>query len=787
MTISISNARNDYTGNGSSDTFSYTFQIFVNTDLLITQRDTLGVESTLLLTTDYTVTGAGDTNGGTITLVAGNLTTDFILTIRRVRPITQGTDIRNQGDFFPEVHEDSFDHGIMIDQAQQDEIDRSVKVPESVNPVTEFNPTLPADLPGTVSVSPVTNVDGDGWALAAAWPSAADIAAAEGFSESAAASAAAAATSVGTNMPYGLNNVAVTASVATSALTVDLKQADASSDPTSTAGEEAFIYFRSSTVTSGAYIQRTITAAITLVVPSGATLGHDNALDDYIYIYALDNSGTVELALSSSWHWDEGQLITTTAIGATADDASVIYSATGRTDVPIRMIGRMLSNQTTAGTWGSVPTRIEPRNFFKLQANIFSRAANINAKHGIIYLLSTASARNIQLPPPVLGYTFWVKDSTNQASSNNITLVRDGSEDIEAATASFIYSTSFGSFQVICDGTDWFVTDYVFEIPTDVNAVTNLGLETTVAASALTIDLKQLDGTTDASTALPISISFRSSTLTSGAILLRQVSAALTLVVPNGATLGTTNAVEADLFVYAIDNSGTVELAISNKEFNTEGVITTTLIDATADSATVIYSASARTNVPFRLIGKLLATEATAGVWLTAPSTVTVGSDFDTPVSITQFRPTAAGGTNAISGFGSLDDVAVSVHHSVGTPVTIANDREFTFPFAGIWNFHCELATLSQSTTDANYMCRIRNETTTTTLEVGQEMRMHAANSANIAHSSSINMLFEITTITDEIRIEFATQFTPTTLSATASVGGETGFQFFYIFEYIGR
>lgn len=171
MSISSSTSRNDFVGNGVTSVFSYTFDIFLDTDLLITVRDTDDNETTLTLTTDYTVSGAGDSGGGDVTLVdagqswitSGALTTDYKLTIRRVVPLTQLTDIRNQGDFFPEVHEDQFDKLVQIDQQQQDELDRSCKNPETV-PTSEFDPTLPGDI-ATADKSLITNSSGTGFTL----------------------------------------------------------------------------------------------------------------------------------------------------------------------------------------------------------------------------------------------------------------------------------------------------------------------------------------------------------------------------------------------------------------------------------------------------------------------------------------------------------------------------------------------------------------------------------------------------------------------------------------------
>ena len=138
MTIASTTNRNNYVGNGAVDTYAYSFRVLLQTDLVVTVVDSLGVETTLVLATDYTVTGVGEASGGNIVLVDasqvwldgdGDLLTGYSLTVRRVVELTQGTDIRNQGDFFPETHEDQFDRDVMIAQQQQDEIDRAVKLP----------------------------------------------------------------------------------------------------------------------------------------------------------------------------------------------------------------------------------------------------------------------------------------------------------------------------------------------------------------------------------------------------------------------------------------------------------------------------------------------------------------------------------------------------------------------------------------------------------------------------------------------------------------------------------
>jgi hypothetical protein len=176
MTISSTTSRNDYTGSDAVLIYAYSFRIFSDTDLRVTVRKiSTGVETTLTKTTDYTVSGVGSTSGGNATLVNagqswlnvdGTLSSAYKLTIRRVRPLTQQTDIRNQGTYFPEIQEDALDHGIMVAQQQQDGIDRSVKLPETL-PASSFSAVLPATLPLYPGSAIIVNATGDGFSLGA--------------------------------------------------------------------------------------------------------------------------------------------------------------------------------------------------------------------------------------------------------------------------------------------------------------------------------------------------------------------------------------------------------------------------------------------------------------------------------------------------------------------------------------------------------------------------------------------------------------------------------------------
>ncbi len=147
-------------------------------------------------------------------------------------------------------------------------------------------------------------------------------------------------------------NYAFTASVGSSALTVALKSA-AGTDASST--DVIKIPFRHATVTTGTPVVVNVTGALSVVVSSGSTLGHRSATDHWIYLYAINNAGTVELAVSSSPSWDNGSVQSTTVEGGAgaADSAALLYSTTARSNVAVTLLGRMKSQQATAGTWAT--------------------------------------------------------------------------------------------------------------------------------------------------------------------------------------------------------------------------------------------------------------------------------------------------------------------------------------------------------------------------------------------------------------------------------------------------
>nr|BAR37523.1 putative tail fiber [uncultured Mediterranean phage uvMED] len=129
MTVSSTTVKNSYSGNGSTTQFAYGFKIFADSDLIVIIRSSTGTETVKTLTTHYTVAGAGDASGGSITFTTGNTPAsgETVVIIREV-PQTQAIDYIANDPFPAESHEEGLDRATMTTQQVQEEVDRSLKL-----------------------------------------------------------------------------------------------------------------------------------------------------------------------------------------------------------------------------------------------------------------------------------------------------------------------------------------------------------------------------------------------------------------------------------------------------------------------------------------------------------------------------------------------------------------------------------------------------------------------------------------------------------------------------------
>lgn len=128
MTVSNTTSVAQFNGDGVARVFPFSFRIFKQTDLVVTKRSVAGVSSVLALNTDYTVTFSASKAGGSVSTTATPVSGELI-TVARVLPAQQLTDLRNQGDYFAEIHEDVFDYLTMLNQQNGEIVSRALVHP----------------------------------------------------------------------------------------------------------------------------------------------------------------------------------------------------------------------------------------------------------------------------------------------------------------------------------------------------------------------------------------------------------------------------------------------------------------------------------------------------------------------------------------------------------------------------------------------------------------------------------------------------------------------------------
>lgn len=125
MTIGSATNRVSYTGAGTTGPFSVPFYFLENDDLVVIKTTIAdGTEATLTLTTDYTVSGAADPDGGSVTLVS-SLSSAYKLVIIRDPDRLQSAAYPRNDPFPAATHERVVDKLTMLVQRLRDLVDRS--------------------------------------------------------------------------------------------------------------------------------------------------------------------------------------------------------------------------------------------------------------------------------------------------------------------------------------------------------------------------------------------------------------------------------------------------------------------------------------------------------------------------------------------------------------------------------------------------------------------------------------------------------------------------------------
>jgi hypothetical protein len=367
-------------------------------------------------------------------------------------------------------------------------------------------------------------------------------------------------------------------------------------------------------LTAGQSINYLVQAAFSEVDAASAVLPYYNASNPSVAWSGAGNSGvaqatnrsnTVSVSVVAGTAATTGSQVTPTPSGSAVGlwVVTVAFGAASITNANISQYASAPFNAT-----GGAISRALTSTLNKSVAG----GANVTldpvgeASAAIINLLGALTA-SISVIVPASADQWIVSNNTSGAFTTTVKTAAGTGIVVPQGTAKVLY----------CDGTN--VQDAGSSAMSTATADTRYGssflaIGAAIAANALTATLN------------PCKLDFRSATLTTGVPNNRSVASALSLVVPSGATLGTIAATAARLALLAIDNAGTVELAVTNLagglNLDETTLISTTAISAASTAANVIYSTTARASVPFRVIGFIDITEATAGTWATAPTAV---------------------------------------------------------------------------------------------------------------------------------------------------------------------
>lgn len=128
MTLSSSVSEVEYTGDGADDTFPIPFKFLENDDVVVTLTPDGGTAVVQTLGVHYTLSGAGNDAGGTLSMLIPP-PADSQLLIERSVEFIQDTAFRTAGSFSPASHETQFDRNVMMSQ----ELLRRLEVLESIS------------------------------------------------------------------------------------------------------------------------------------------------------------------------------------------------------------------------------------------------------------------------------------------------------------------------------------------------------------------------------------------------------------------------------------------------------------------------------------------------------------------------------------------------------------------------------------------------------------------------------------------------------------------------------
>lgn len=294
--INDTTPRSQYTATSGQTVFTVPFEFFENSDLKVYKNATL-----LTLTTNYTVTGAGVTGGGSITLVSGATAGD-ILTIVRDVPVKRVTDFPTSGPFNVDALNSDLDRLTAMVQQQEALDSRSLRLdqfdtPNTLNTlpakadrvgrVLQFNSSTgqPEAGPTTSEIANAqtyaTNASTSATAAAASASTASSAASSTAGSVTAAAASASAASTSASNASTSALNASTSASNASTSATDAANSATAAAGSASTASTQASNAASSASAASTSASNASTSASNASAAQTAAEAARDATLTAY--------------------------------------------------------------------------------------------------------------------------------------------------------------------------------------------------------------------------------------------------------------------------------------------------------------------------------------------------------------------------------------------------------------------------------------------------------------------------------------------------------------------------